>query len=1218
MSDTYEKLSEIIGISAEVQSMKFLVNNQWIFTMPPYLEYEVDGEIEESTGARKGNLVLRETDSAYNVPFCAAVYQHAPIIPEYMTAVDCKYDNRFQSGEKSGTRHANYHEIITDTPELYVDVVLVRLFPFGYDMEVRVRGENITPFSIGRVYGVDNSSWEHYCDVFKEIARSIQLAPQPVKKAKKTSSNSNKQVALSDPNCIMDGTVLLKYIGSDKDIVLPEGITELPDMIFSGRSDIHSVIVPEGVTAIGRRAFENCFNLEEVVLPKSLKSLGGYAFVDCHSLKNVYLSSKIKRIENSTFSDCASLENVVIPKSVNYIDGFAFSRCSSFTKIILPEGLTGIGWYAFADCSNLEYIYIPSTVTDIQIHPTGDIAFAGCPKLTIHCLAGTYAEQFAEENDIPYIIESEPPKAPVNRKTSPKTSSTSSQKAAPKAKTSSPKASQAQSLPNDFPNGKLISLSDLEMEGDCLKKVYNLGGDEHIILPEGIKTIGDWAFSNTENLKSVVIPESVNCIGAFAFHNCEHLELLSLPSTLKQIGRCAFTDCIALKTVIIPANVSNMGGHIFDGCTNLESVVLPDSLKEIGSLDYAELASLKSIVIPEGVTHICEQAFIDCKNLESVTLPNTLKKIESQAFADCTALKSIVIPEGITCINLGTFSGCKNLESISLPPTLTQLSDSAFSNCDALRFIYIPDGVNAIGKSAFEGCAGLLDVFVPNSVISIGIDAFCTYNPDLIIHVTPESYAETYCKDNHLTYDYLLPEDYTPRAPRPVTEVSTENEFEIDGDVLIRYTGNAKIIMVPEQVKTIGNQAFTYNKVMEKVILPNGLLTIEKSAFWGCENLRELNLPSGITELPRFARCLKLQSIIIPKRVETISDIFCCSLTDVYIPDTVSEIYQYAFTECEHVTLHVPFGSFAESYAIKNNLSYDNDVDGIWEQTNGQANRKKTVSKGISVRKDKVYLLVMIRFEDNGDFFIGHSFPGPAAIKFEASDQSNYIRDWKAWNRPTSRQSEDEGLADLIISAGTVVLPQEAGDEEETDLFALSGLDDFYLEFINEIYATMGDDKAAAVLIVSLNPEASGAYTQNSCLFNYLDGYYSTQSKNLSKNEATDAIVDYETFLDDVLEAQYEFTKKHEALQHESFQRIRQALKNGEACQKTETERVSAQRKAEYETLLAQIADQARIAEENKGGFLGLGKKARIRKEALQKIAELQEKLKEYPEFQMN
>ena len=382
------------------------------------------------------------------------------------------------------------------------------------------------------------------------------------------------------------------------------------------------------------------------------------------------------------------------------------------------------------------------------------------------------------------------------------------------------------------------------------------------------------------------------------------------------------------------------------------------------------------------------------------------------------------------------------------------------------------------------------------------------------------------------------------------------------------------------------------------------MTSIGKQAFYGCESLTSIAIPEGVTTIGESAFY------------------GCKALSEIHIPNSVTSIGSVAFFGCNKnkIKIHCLPDSYAKSYAEEHKLSYVylREANGAREQESGYTNRKKAVSKGLQAEKDKVYLLVMIRFEDNGDFFIGHSFPGPAAIKFEASDQSNYIRDWKAWNRPTSRQSEDEGLADLIISAGTVVLPQEAGDEEETDLFALSGLDDFYLEFINEIYATMGDDKAAAVLIVSLNPEASGAYTQNSCLFNYLDGYYSTQSKNLSKNEATDAIVDYETFLDDVLEAQYEFTKKHEALQHESFQRIRQALENREACQKTETERVSAQRKAEYETLLTQIADQARIAEENKGGFLGLGKKARIRKEALQKIAELQEKLKEYPEFQMN
>ena len=499
MSDTYKKLSETIGISTEGQDTKFLVNNQWTFILPALLEYEVDGEIEDINHTKVRDLVLREPDSKYLVPFCAAVNEHHPILPEYMTALDCKYDNRF-----AGDTGDNLHEIITDTPELYVDLTSVDMWPFGLDMEVRVRGESIVPFDIHKIVKVPSrDNKDHLYDIFKEIAQSIEIHTDCAVKAKQSTDKAAKKqrTTPSDPDCIMDGTVLCKYIGSDKDIVLPEGITELPDMIFSGRSDIHSVIVPEGVTAIGRRAFENCFNLEEVVLPKSLKSLGGYAFVDCHSLKSIYLSSKIKRIEDSTFSDCVSLENVVIPKSVNYIDGFAFARCSSFTKIILPDGLTDIGWYAFAGCSNLEYIYIPSTVTDIQTHPTGVIAFADCPKLTIHCLAGTYAGQFAEENGIPYIIESEPPKPPRNNRTSAKSHAPSGQK------TTLAKPAKQAYPPANFAKGKMLSFSDLFMSGTEINGYY--GEETKIILPDGVTKIGNSAFDRCESLTSIAIPEGV-------------------------------------------------------------------------------------------------------------------------------------------------------------------------------------------------------------------------------------------------------------------------------------------------------------------------------------------------------------------------------------------------------------------------------------------------------------------------------------------------------------------------------------------------------------------------------------------------------------------------------------------------------------------------------------------------------------------------------------
>lgn len=74
----------------------------------------------------------------------------------------------------------------------------------------------------------------------------------------------------------------------------------------------------------------------------------------------------------------------------------AFER-ASLTAIILPEGITEIGWFAFYECQNLAGVTLPSTVREI-----GYAVFDGCPLLTLHCPADSYAERYAQSYAIPY------------------------------------------------------------------------------------------------------------------------------------------------------------------------------------------------------------------------------------------------------------------------------------------------------------------------------------------------------------------------------------------------------------------------------------------------------------------------------------------------------------------------------------------------------------------------------------------------------------------------------------------------------------------------------------------------------------------------------------------------------------------------------------------------------------------------------------------------
>lgn len=92
--------------------------------------------------------------------------------------------------------------------------------------------------------------------------------------------------------------------------------------------------------------------------------------------------------------------DVTIPDCVTSIGDGAFRGCKNLTSITIPDGVTSIGYSAFDGCENLTSITIPDSVTSI-----GNWAFDGCENLTIHAPAGSYAEQYAKENNIPFVAE---------------------------------------------------------------------------------------------------------------------------------------------------------------------------------------------------------------------------------------------------------------------------------------------------------------------------------------------------------------------------------------------------------------------------------------------------------------------------------------------------------------------------------------------------------------------------------------------------------------------------------------------------------------------------------------------------------------------------------------------------------------------------------------------------------------------------------------------
>ena len=130
------------------------------------------------------------------------------------------------------------------------------------------------------------------------------------------------------------------------------------------------------------------------------------------------------------------------------------------------------------------------------------------------------------------------------------------------------------------------------------------------------------------------------------------------------IGDDAFRNCYNLKSITIPNGLTTVNDWSFVGCTSLETITIPDSVTILGFGVFRSCSALKYIELPSGITTINNGTFENCENLKSVTIPYGVISIESAAFKNCSRMKSITIPATVTSFGTNVFKGCSALKDI--------------------------------------------------------------------------------------------------------------------------------------------------------------------------------------------------------------------------------------------------------------------------------------------------------------------------------------------------------------------------------------------------------------------------------------------------------------------------------------------------------------------------------------------------------------------------
>ncbi len=267
---------------------------------------------------------------------------------------------------------------------------------------------------------------------------------------------------------------------------------------------------------------------------------------------------------------------------------------------------------------------------------------------------------------------------------------------------------------------------------------------------------------------------------------------------------------------------------------------------------------ITQLILLQGITRIGNNAFASCNNLTSVSLPEGLISIGKYAFSGCNNLTSLSLPEGLVSIGKYAFSNCGGLTELTLPSSLTSISTYAFSECTGLITLDIPDGITTVDDCAFRGCSQLAVIHLAETVTTIKTNsfqetAFWNDQPDGPVYL---SHVLLGIKNNASLADTTL-------TVAPGTKAIADDAFS--------FVRNINTVVLPKGLIRIGNRAFYYCSQLSNLIIADGELTIGDEAFVKTK-LTTPVLPEGVTAIGEnaFYSCDKLTAVSLPSTLKSI------------------------------------------------------------------------------------------------------------------------------------------------------------------------------------------------------------------------------------------------------------------------------------------------------------------------------------------------------------
>lgn len=369
----------------------------------------------------------------------------------------------------------------------------------------------------------------------------------------------------------------------------------------------------------------------------------------------------------------------------------------------------------------------------------------------------------------------------------------------------------------------------------------------------------------------IILPKDVLRIAPFAFAGCKTLRKIVVPYTLCSIGKGAFFGCDNLEEATIPGRLYKRakGGKVFPKDANIYFRFYATMDAPLEDDDYSDYFDTLDAYLASGIRD--EDMFDAIGRFGGYVVLNSPPAPAPKQPEEGTPVKDIK----------------------EEPVKEAVPDEDAAKKPEKLIWVNEPDG----GEDEWEIIEEVDEVEEEET------------EPHEDIDLDADEYVETLEEK----MEAVIPTDDKSGAVVSHRNLINTSDYLIEDDKVIKYIGSASVTKVPEFIRTIGEDAFS-NSDVEEVELPEQLTTIGKNAFAWCNKLRQINLPETLTLIDdgAFASCRALEKIALPASLLYIgADAFraCSGLKEIQLPQSVKTISRRAFDFCVSIeTVVLPDG----------------------------------------------------------------------------------------------------------------------------------------------------------------------------------------------------------------------------------------------------------------------------------------------------------------------